>query len=76
MKITRFTPYASPGKKNSTPFLYSSHPDGGCQGPGFCNCSPGWWITVSDGEVGLRVQFDSKEEYEILKTLDFHLGGD
>jgi len=33
-----------------------------------CNCSPGYWILVSDGNTSLRVQLDKKEANEILNS--------
>ena len=60
MKVTQFTPYASPGVRNEEPLIRVSGTTGeGCP----CGCSPGFWVSVSDGKTGLLVHFDTKEEY-------------
>ena len=50
------------GMVESRPFARMSKGDG-C-GLGNCNCSPGYWITLSDGNMFIRAQFNSKDEFE------------
>ena len=42
------------------------------EGCGFnnCHCSDGYWISISDGETGIRCMFDNKTEYD--KFIDLH----
>ena len=41
--------------------------DSGC-GLDNCNCSPGYWISISDGETLLRVNLTEEEARELLTT--------
>lgn len=60
MKINKFKPMASPKERNTEPFLLTGWGDG-C-GMSECHCSDGYWLSVSDGNVGLRVLFDDRNE--------------
>lgn len=58
-RIERFVPESAPGRRRVKPFLRVSTVEGGCPLEG-CNCSPGYWLSVSDGRAGLLVRFQSK----------------
>ena len=62
MRVRRFVP-ASKGKG-----MVLCHPDGGCELKG-CNCSPGFWVSFSDGKKGVCIVFDSKKEMKQILRL-------
>lgn len=60
MRIDQYTPYKSPGVPNTEPFFRVSGQSGqGCP----CGCSDGFWMSVSDGKLGLKITFDGKKAY-------------
>lgn len=59
-KVEQFDAESSPGVRNEEPFIRASGTSGeGCP----CGCSPGFWISLGVEGQGIKVQFDSKEEY-------------
>lgn len=70
MKIERFkivTRDVDAGRQTGEPFIRMSTGEG-CGLP-HCHCSDGYWISMSDGKVGLRVTFETKERMdEFLKA--------
>ena len=62
MMIKKFIPQSSPNVLNEEPFLKIGRSEG-CGATG-CHCSDGYWVSVSDGKVGLLVNFGDKEEFE------------
>lgn len=38
--------------------------DGAGCGSEHCNCSPGYWISISDGKTLIKAQFDNEIEYK------------
>ena len=51
------------GAITTEPYLRQSAPEGGC-GTGRCQCSPGHWLSLSDGEHVFVVHFESREALE------------
>lgn len=62
MKITKFNPMAAPNIPNTEPFLRVFENEG-CGSEG-CNCSDGWLISVSDGQIGLLITFEDEKEFK------------
>ncbi len=62
MNISTFTPMARPF------FRVSGESGQGCP----CGCSPGYWISVSDGKIGLRMSFTNKAEYRAALDGELH----
>lgn len=50
-----------------TPLLRTQLHGTGCSIEG-CNCSPGYWINVSDGETSFTIYLDKVEAEEILSS--------
>lgn len=68
MKVHRFE--ISPdkvqaGRQIAGEFVRTNLHEPGC-GLESCNCSPGFWISLSDGEVGLCAELTPDEVREIL----------
>jgi len=57
MKVHRFEIGNTPQFEHR-PFARISQGEG-CP----CGCSPGYWVSISDGQVGLTAQFDSELEF-------------
>jgi len=68
MDVKKFTPRSNPNELNTIPFVRSSRGEG-C-GLAGCECSPGFWLSVSNGEVGLRIYFDTLKEMESCLGVD------
>ena len=62
MELSTFMPEASPARPNNEPWLKISDRDGGC-GHQDCNCSPGFWISLSDGKKGYLINCESRDEF-------------
>jgi hypothetical protein len=63
MKITKFS-IDSTGRCSEYPFLRANLHGDGCSQPG-CNCSPPYFISISDGETGLCVELTKEEAVRI-----------
>lgn len=65
MTIEYFEPMAAPNTPNTKPFILSSHGEG-C-GAGSCKCSEGYWLSISDGEKGVKFKFETLSEMQDFK---------
>ena len=66
MKVSHFEINKADERVQQGPFVFMSDLDGGCGLPA-CNCSPGHWITISDGDHALKVKLSMAEWKQLFK---------
>ena len=69
MTIDSYVPMSAPGQRNTEPFLRVGRGEG-CGLP-LCDCSDGFWLSISDGTAGIKVRFDSLEEMTMILNRRF-----
>lgn len=70
MKVTKLTGMDVPparGARMAGAFVRASVDGSGCGAPG-CSCSPGQWITISDGATAFRVDLTPDEAKALRET--------
>ena len=64
MKVTKNSIVKNDPKYTQHPFLRVSLTGDGCSQPG-CNCSPPYFISISDGNTVLSIDLSKKEAEQI-----------